>query len=132
MQTIEQIRDEIAAMIPGEWIVSPDGIWSKKEWGDDHVRSIRAGCLPRHGHPVPRTIDGIAALWPKDWQITIEQTQVPGMEGGWEVSGMCMFSEGPHNIKAAHGDDELEARTRLLHAVLKASAAQAARTGGSQ
>lgn len=60
--TLDETRDRLALLIPGDWTRSPDGIWAKREWGDDYVRSIRAGLLPSHGHPVDPTMNKAHAI----------------------------------------------------------------------
>jgi len=91
---IRTIRDEIAGMMGQGWVES-EGCYDSID-----------GC-----HPVPSTLDGIAALWPKGW----EWQRL--CDGGWVASKTRKIDD---FIEVPDTGDELADRTRLLHAVLRA------------
>lgn len=63
--TTDEIRDELAGR--AGYTISPNGIISRPEWGEDHVACVRAGLLPAHDHPMPPTLDGANAAVPEGW-----------------------------------------------------------------
>ncbi len=114
--TIEQVRDRIAELIGWTKPTSADPYWSRSG-------PATASCV-RHesDHPCPVDLDGIAALMPKQRCIEtvtrISDRPVPyeatwrTITGGMSEYGKAYYGEGP---------TEIEARTRLLLAVLESS-----------
>lgn len=109
MKTIDQIRDEVAALLG--WVPPvPDNPFSK--W---HRMNSRQELVVNSigQHPVPATIDGIAKMMPDGMRLNL--THLTSGEwaasaiSGWEYAGMV------------YGSTEYEARLRLLHEVLGAT-----------
>lgn len=119
MKTIDTIRDEIAGMMG--WVrrqqIIPDAkgvpterglTWARATWPLDYQSS---------GHPIPPTLDGIAAMMPGDYRVNILQYT----DGWYAHARHKQVSPGKIAHKAEQYPTELEARTRLLHAVLTAT-----------
>lgn len=116
---METNRDRLARLlgwIPGnmaitnpEWLeIGSVRIWYKT-WGDKSSicgyskdKGTRVPC-----HPVPDTIDGLAALWPEDWSILVGhkcgQLSNPWMATAFRGSG------GKH----VHAEEKTEYEARL-------------------
>lgn len=126
MKTIEQVRDEIAGMLHWE-LVTADAVNGddRDGWGGNWSaacigkwKNTKEPRWPAVDHPIPTTLDGIAALWPKGWRLDYLRERVH-KPNPWFASATSQHWAD----KAAEGETELEARTRLLHAVLTALAA---------
>jgi hypothetical protein len=99
-QSIESVRDEIAGLLGWELYGS--------SWRFN-------GALYGRIHPIPSTLDGVAALWPKGW-AWIRYGCV------WSANAASRGGFGNYAHTEDTGD-ELADRTRLLLAVLKAEKA---------
>lgn len=131
MKTIEQVRDEIATMTGHT--LDRDGRWHNPD-GTLHGEPYKDSCYReriRERHPVPTTLGGIAAMWPADRFHFMSSARVicPDLHAYWIARASDIHGDGGNGWTPyeGRGVDELEARTRLLHAVLSA---QAARTEG--
>lgn len=104
--TLEELRGELAAT--RGWTRTRDGFWVHPNDDDKEAMSQRSGVLPRNNHPVPPTLDSIAAAMPEGWTIVVVQTP-----GEWQASSL--------NGCLCRADTEILARARLAVACRRAS-----------
>lgn len=102
---LEQVRDRIAELLGWKYTAMCEGdpCWYRTT-PDEGPTSYE--------HPCPVTIDGIAKLMPDRWCQTIEQ-----YETGW--TAVAVSWDCTKNTGVIESQTELEARTRLLLAVLE-------------
>lgn len=104
--TLDEIRERIALLKGYKRCDRYDGWWivGKCPDGDDMIQ---------RGHPVPPSLDWVAANWPKDRPLFVQFTLVnEGEPRTWSASS---FSD-----READYPTELHARMALLLAVLDA------------
>lgn len=111
--TMEQVRDRVAVLMgwkqPG---ASPagSGISCHRWW---RVLNAELRQYESTNHPIPSSLDGIAALWPKGWTWRRN-------DRGWIAFRDGYAGPIPGDPRTEDTDDELTDRTRLLLAVLEA------------
>lgn len=108
MKTINQIRDEVAALLG--WVPPiPGNPFSNWHRMNSRQELETKGCGQ---HPVPATIDGIAEMMPDGLRLNLTHLLsgewAASAISGWEYAGMV------------YGSTEYEARLRLIHEVLGA------------
>jgi len=112
VKTLEQIRDEVALLLG--YTKRPD----ESPWWDCDTTSCNY-------HPVPSTIDGIAALWPEGWYTSIDELlNYPcGHELRWRATAKRACKAGETEVLhvSTNGPTEYKTRLRLLHAALAAT-----------
>ena len=125
MKTIDTIRDEIAGMLHWE-LVTADAVNGDDRggWGGNWSASCigkwkntKEPRWPAVEHPIPTTLDGIAAMMPEDYRVNILQYS----DGWYAHARHRQVSPGKIAHKAEQYATEYEARLRLTHAVLTAT-----------
>ncbi len=107
--TLQETLDEIARL--KGWRRFGQGGSLSDWWGRDKVETFE--------HPVPATLDAIAALWPhRRWGIAVDCYSPLGK--GWDaVATRLGHPTGDGEFRHVYGETELEARAALLLAVLR-------------
>lgn len=99
--TLQETLDEIAEALGYEY-----GTWGwQKQAGDKFQVALR--------HPVPATLDAIAALMPKGWTWNLSKDTTDQLVYCWAFTG------GHADIVISNGTTELESFAALLLAVLR-------------
>lgn len=119
--TTDEARDEVAKLLGWRLVAESNDIqrtcWINELYNGEPGTGR---CIISSGgddlHPIPTTIDGIAALWPEDWWITVSNCDNTKLPGRWHARG----GNNTHFIPWQMGDTEYEARLTLLLAVLEA------------
>lgn len=116
METLEQVRDEIAGMM-GYNHAERSRLIDFPHWRKDGDAYRDEEGNP--SHPIPTTLDGIAAMMPEGWHVTIEQLAAREWRVRARLRDGVNYEVGPRVM--LHAPTELEARTRLLHSVITAT-----------
>lgn len=113
--TIDEVRDEIAKRLGYTRCEKEHGCWhGGPHWPNDNcVAGCKNGMTTRVGHPIAATLDGIAGLMPEGWRMALEQRPT----GEWWAEAFQDVPDG--YCPTTKGSTELEARARLLLAVLE-------------
>ncbi len=118
--TLSETLDEIA--VHTGWVkwTYPGGV---VKWG-------RGGMETQLTHPVPATLDAIAALWPNNWQYRSMWTGDGSM---WVLTAStCYAPDRLWKTISSSGQSEIEARADLLMAVLMREASNPVKPDSSE
>lgn len=101
--TLEEVRDEIAEL--QGWVYDGD-LWLRGE-NNAEVETT---------HPVPESLDTVAALMPEGWIVSLNQWRRPVP---WTALATSNEHNGISDAVKSSGDTELLARFRLLLLILR-------------
>lgn len=120
--TTAELRDRLAVLMGWEKLASFSG-WVRAEY-----RHVRVIVDRQDDPPIPATIDGLLAMWPKDRPLTLDMHVLTDSDGRRRPKWIAFGGEsGFHD-----GDNPYDALLRLLVAVLEAEKARAVPTDGRE
>jgi len=119
MKTIDTIRDELAELTGYTKAADPTKYTFENVtvWLNPHGMPVMDVDWGIYDHPIPTDLDGIAAMMPEDYRVSVQDYS----DGWYALVRHKTVSPGKVAHRAEQYPTELEARTRLLHAVLTAT-----------
>lgn len=117
---IDEVFDEIAGLLGWERYL-PAGWVDTSDIGREAWRRVGQSHGDNYFHPVPRSLDTLAGIWPEGWLFNIDN--LDNAPSPWRAHGWKHDDDlGPHDQHfIGDCDTELLARARLTLSVLRVS-----------